>query len=102
MDTKQERGLTQALMTAYTRAKTECKYNATRFLQMLSEHGGLETARILLHAPGVSEGYSKLFEKGRLDLTLEYVVLQPEWQDLFTSDELAIARKRLKDYGLEV
>jgi hypothetical protein len=92
----------QALVDAYQAAKKEAKYNATRFFQMLSEHGGLDTARILLHAPGVSEGYTKLFEKQRLDLRVEYIVLQPQWRDLFTSEELDIARRRLKAYGLEV
>jgi hypothetical protein len=92
----------QALVDASQSAKKEAKYNATRFFQMLSEHGGLETARILLQASGVSEGYTKLYEKNRLDLTVEYIVLQPQWRDLFTAEELEIARWRLKAYGMDV
>ena len=38
---------------------------------MLHEHRGLETARILLHASSVSEGYVALWERKRLDLTVE-------------------------------
>jgi len=33
-----------AMMGIYRRAKSEAGYNATRFLQMLQEHRGLETA----------------------------------------------------------
>ncbi len=38
-------------------------------------------------------------EYGRLDLTVEAVVLQKPWRDLFTAEELATARKRLQDLG---
>ena len=49
-----------AMMDVYLRARSECGYNTTRYLQMLHEHRGLETARILLHASNVSEGYVAL------------------------------------------
>ncbi len=52
-------------MNVYGQALEE-GYNATRCLQMLHEHRGLETARILLHATNVSEGYVALWERGRL------------------------------------
>ena len=64
-----------AMMNVYRRALKECHYNATRFLQMHYEHRGLETARILLHASDVSEGYVALWERKRLDLTVEALVL---------------------------
>jgi hypothetical protein len=65
---------------------------------MLYEHRGLETARILLHSPNVSEGYT-LYLRGRLDLTVEAVIHDnPKWHPLFTQDELAICTKRLEDY----
>ncbi len=64
-----ERTFDDAMMDVYLRARNECGYNATRYLQMLHEHRGLETARILLHAPNVSEEYVALWERKRLDLT---------------------------------
>ncbi len=66
---------------------------------MLHEHRGLETARILLHAPNVSEGYVALWERKRLDLTVESVILAPEWKSLFSKEEPDIARRRLAEYG---
>ena len=65
---------------------------------MVGERGGLETARYLLHA-GLSDGFTALWNCNRLDLTVEAYVLKPEWQGLFTQDELAIARKRLAEVG---
>jgi hypothetical protein len=83
----------------YRRAKLEAKYNATRYLQMLDKHGGLETARLLINASSVSEGYTALWERGRLDLTVEALIYDnPEWQVLFTKVEMDIIRKRLFDY----
>jgi hypothetical protein len=89
-----------AMMDIYRRAKLEAGYNATRYFQMLTEHRGLETARILLHAANVSEGYTALWERGRLDLTVEALIHDhPEYQPLFTPEEREIGRRRLQDYS---
>ena len=67
---------------------------------MLYTHGGLKTARILLHAPNVSEGYKALWERGRLDLTVEAVIHDnAKWHPLFTNEDLTICRNRLREYG---
>lgn len=89
----------QEMLRIYQRAHSEVKYTAARFLHMLHEHGGLETARILLHSANVSEGYTALWERGRLDLTVEAVIHDnPKWYPLFTKEELAICTTRLKEY----
>lgn len=88
-----------AMFDIYRRAKSEAGYNASRYLQMLDEHRGLDTARILLHAQTVSDGYTALWERKRLDLTVEALVLLPEFAPLFTDEERSIARRRLTDYG---
>jgi hypothetical protein len=90
-----------AMVGIYTRAKDEAGYNATRYLQMVSETGGLATARQLLQTSGISDGFTHLWERGRLDLTVEALVLKPEWQRLFTSGELNTAQDRLKSYGFD-
>jgi len=88
-----------AMMDIYCRAKSETGYNATRYFQMLTEHRGLETARILLHAAAVYEEFTALWERGRLDLTVEALIHDnPEYHLLFTNEERAIARRRLEDY----
>jgi hypothetical protein len=88
-----------AMWNIYKRAKYEAKYNATRYLQMLDENGGLETAHILINASTVSDGYTALWERGRLDLTVEALIFDnPEYHELFTEDELLIVKKRLIDY----
>ena len=88
-----------AMMGIYQRAKSEAKYVATIFHQMLCDHGGLETAKRLVNDDTVSTGYTALWERGRLDLTVEAVIVDNEkWHALFSEAELAKARKRLTDY----
>jgi hypothetical protein len=95
-----EPAFAQEMHRIYQRALSEAGYKATRFLHMLHEHGGLQTARMLIHAATVSEGYTALWERGRLDLTVEAMILDnTRWHSLFSAHELAICERRLSDYG---
>src|SRR5260370_37157915 len=92
--------LDEEMFSIYQRALSVANYNASRFLQMLYEHRGLETARILLHSANVSEGYTALWERDRLDLTVEAGIHgNPKWHPLFTPEELAICAKRITAYN---
>lgn len=82
----------------YHEAKRE-GYTASYFLRMLSELGPVETARRLITAETPSEGFTRLYELGRLDLTVEAVVLEPRWIELFSDAERRAARERLAQYG---
>lgn len=92
----------EAMVDIYRRALSEAKYKASRFLSMVQEDGGLATARYLIHAPQVSDGYTALWERKRLDLTVEAMVLiNPKWHPLFTTEELQRCSDRLKEYGYD-
>lgn len=89
----------EAMLEIYRKAKSEAKYNAIRFLQMVTDHGGVRTAHMLINSVNVSEGYTALWERKRLDLTVEAMILENEqYHSLFTEAELAICRKRLSQY----
>ena len=88
----------QALLEAYKTAKNEYKYNATYFLRMINEHGGIATAKILINKKEPTDGFTKLWELGQLKLTVEAHALRPEYQKLFTPEELDKARQRLREY----
>ena len=88
-----------AMFDVYRRAKDEAGYTATIFLGMLTRHKGRATAKQLINAAKPSDGYTALFERGRIDLTVEALVVEnARWQPLFTPEELDRARKRLKAY----
>lgn len=51
-----EQQFTQAMFDIYRRAKSEAGYNATIFLQMISDRGGVDTAKKLINASKPSDG----------------------------------------------
>jgi hypothetical protein len=71
----------------------------TRFAQMISEQGDLATAKQLPWSSAPSEGFTTLWERGRLDLTVEAHVLKAEFALLFTDADRDQARDRLEAYG---
>jgi hypothetical protein len=85
-----------AMIDSYKRAKSECGYNAARFLSMIGQHGAEKTARMLLASQDTASGFTELFMLKRLDLSLECMVLQPRWRYLFSERELETARRRLR------
>jgi len=87
------------MLEIYRNAKEKCAYNATRFLQMVSTNGGLKTAHVLLSTNDPSDGFSRLWECGRLDLNVEYLVLDPKYLLHFSNEEIFVAKSRLNDYG---
>jgi hypothetical protein len=88
-----------AMVNLYQVAKRDLHYNATRFIQMVAEQGGVGAARQLLHANTVSDGFTTLWLAKRLDLSVEAHVIRPEYAELFTADERNIAKHRLDEYG---
>ena len=89
----------RAMVAIYETAKRDLGYNATRFLQMISEQGGLATARQLLWSDQPSDGFTTLWSHHRLDLTVEAHVLRPDYATLFTEADREQARRRLELYG---
>jgi hypothetical protein len=91
-----------AMFDIYRRGKAEAKYNASIFLQLVTARGGLETARYLINQPKPSDRYTHLYERARLDLTVEALVVEnKQWHPLFQTEEVDKARKRLSDYGYQ-
>jgi hypothetical protein len=76
-------------------------YWAQYFLRGVRNHGGPEYARQLLRAAGTSDGFQRLTDERRLDLTMEALVLRPEFASLFTDSERAIAASRLARAGYQ-
>jgi len=85
----------QAMIGIYVAAADECNYRAKAFLSMVVEMGGLAAAKQLLSTSEMQSGLLELFECGRLDLTVETLVLNDEYRELFTRGELAEAERRL-------
>ena len=91
----------EAMQNVYHLALSECKYKAARFLQIVENQGGMSAAKQLLNSQNHPEGLTRLWKEGRLDLSMENLVLQEKWASLFTQEELEVARSRLKSLNFE-
>lgn len=76
-------------------------YWASYFLRGVRNHGGPDYARQLLRAEGTSDGFQRLTDERRLDLTVEALVLRPEFSALFTDEERVVAARRLARAGYQ-
>lgn len=94
MDAVIERRFDAAMLDIYYEA-SRLGYRPTRFLEMVRQHGGVETAHRLLAVDKIHDGLAELFLLGRLDLTVEHHVLLPEYRSMFSADERRTARARL-------
>lgn len=74
-------------------------YYPTYFLQMLSQYGGVETAKRLLAKQEIQAGLMRLYELGLLSTSAEAYVLEERFAPLFTEEERAEAYRRLKELG---
>jgi len=102
MDNKEidflKRKLESEMENQYNIVKEKKYWNPSRFYQMLKEHGGYETALKLLSTKGVSEGFIKLIEYNRIDLSVEWLVLngnKGRYRILFDEKIIKECEKRL-------
>jgi len=70
--------------------------------RMLNLYGGVEWAHRLLRERGTTDGFTSLWEKRRLDLSVEAFVVLSWYTSLFSEDEREEARRRLTAYGFNV
>ncbi len=90
----------QEMLRIYEEAK-EFDYYPTYFLRMVVDRGGLSAAKQLLSGNKLSDGFVRLWEEQRLDLSVEALALRDPWIVLFTQEELTEAQRRLDGAGYE-
>jgi hypothetical protein len=91
--------LEDVLEKEFQRAVSICidhGYRPSSFLQMLRNYGPVDTAVRLVTAPKFHEGFTRLWELRRLDLTVEAIILRNPYNQLFTKEVLEKAREKLE------
>ncbi|MBD9541320.1 hypothetical protein IB276_17840 [Ensifer sp. ENS04] len=88
----------KAMLAIYDEA-TEFGYYPNDFRSMVEKLGGVTTAKQLINKPKISQGFTRLWEEGRLDLSVEALAVSPEWRTLFSADEIKRSSQRLKEAG---
>ncbi len=95
MKSTNEQDFEQELVRTY-KVAAQHGYHATYFMQMLGERGGVGTAEHLLGDEKVQSGLFRLKEEGLLHLSVENLVLNPRFSELFLSKCRRAAEERLK------
>ena len=61
----------------------------------------MTAAKRLLSGPVAQSGLTTHWELGRLDVSMEALVVRERWKPLFSDDERQAARERLSAYGYD-
>ena len=88
---------TRALIKACQDSR-EFGYAPREFEAMVGIEGGVSAVKRLVNPANGADfhlGFQRLVDCGRLDLSVEHIMLDERFQHLFTKDELEIARWRL-------
>jgi hypothetical protein len=88
-----------AMLERYEIWRDQIGYRATRYVQMVRRRGGWSPHISSFANKGVSQGFQSIAEAHRLDLTVEWLVLQPRCASLFRHHELKVARHGLIAHG---
>lgn len=68
-------------------------------MRPVTPEDAIKNARRCLSGNRISDGFNTLADKGRLDLSLEALVIDKRFTDLFTDEEANNALMRLLDAG---
>lgn len=74
----------------------EIGYNPSAFVGMIEIDHPVEVAKKLMVSGRIQPGFERLIKANRKDLTVEYIMLKPEYNDLFGKQHLEAAEWRLK------
>jgi hypothetical protein len=72
-------------------------YTPNKFKRMINEQHPVEVGKRLVLSGDLQYGIRELAKLSHLELTIESIMLKPEFLDLFTEDERAAAQWRLKE-----
>ena len=99
MNLQLEKQLKQEFLRVSCICKDEYQLSPTRFLQILENRGPVNTAIVLVKDSTYHKAFVKLWEFGRLDLTVEAIILRDPYNQLFSQELLNMAKCKLIDLG---
>lgn len=76
-------------------AYADLDQSSSTLQSMISKYGSVGAVKQLINSTTLSSGFEKLWKIDRLDLSLEYIILEPEWNDLFSANERRKAKLKL-------
>lgn len=97
-----EKQFTEELIKKCEQSKGVNGYNPTRMMETIHKFGGVKTAKEILRKGRVSDGFDKLREAQKLELTMEATVIDRKYGELFEDEEVNSCYELLCEYGYYV
>lgn len=94
-----EKKFNEELIKKYEAAQKQCECKVIRFLQNITKFGGVKTAKEIIRKNRVSDDFETLQKAGLMSLTMEAMIVDPQYGDLFTDDEVNYCYDILCEYG---
>lgn len=98
MSIQMERNFQDAMIECYHTA-SEYGYYHTDFLRMIVNRGGIGAAKHMLATNEFSSGLIVLSGLGKLDISMEAMILKKKWSHFFSDEEINTAATRLRRLG---
>ncbi|MEG1276469.1 MAG: hypothetical protein RSD26_00585, partial [Cellulosilyticaceae bacterium] len=87
------------MINLYKRTNKELKYKSTKLLDMINKYGGYEAAIKFIKSESNKFDFTILWENERLDLSVEGLITNIKYRELFPDEVISFCDKKLKEYN---
>ena len=94
-----EKQFTEALIKNCEEAQNASSYRGIRFMQTVQKFGGVKTAKEIIRKGRLSDEFEILVNAGLIKLTMEALVVDRRFAELFTDEEVNSCYEVLCEYG---
>ncbi|MEE1072395.1 MAG: hypothetical protein U0L26_08420 [Cellulosilyticum sp.] len=89
----------QEIIDLYKQIIKSVKYKPTRLMDYINRYGGYEAAVKYISTESNVQDFAILWEKERLDLSVEALITKEQYRILFSEDILSFCDRKLKEYS---
>lgn len=94
-----EKKLQQEVLKACEKAEKDYGCKMTRLIEVIERFGIVNAAKEIIRKGRTSDCFSKLAEAGHIELTMEAIIVKPQYSELFTDEEVNACFELLCEKG---
>lgn len=87
------------MISLYKTISKQLKYKSTKLLDMINKYGGYEAAIKFIKSESNTFDFTILWENERLDLSVEALITNAKYRELFPEEVVSFCDRKLKDYN---
>ena len=89
----------QEMIALYKRMTKELKYKSPRLMDLINKYGGYEAAVKYITTENNVQDFAVLWENERLDLSVEALITNARYRELFMDDIVKYCDRKLEEYS---